>query len=621
MSSKFLTGVVIFLIAFGSSTAVTGIISALALRLRWISQPAPNRLRVAPTPIWGGIAIWISLLLAAAVRGMLTDRTSVILLSAATGAFILGLADDLWRLRPKWKLFGQLTLSFAFLSFAPSIVLTGVRPLDLLISLLWLVGISNAFNLLDNINGLCAGTAVLVAGFQSVLFFFRGDIPLALLCLAFVGATLGFLLYNFPVGRIFMGDSGSQFIGFCLAAITLSGIHFSTRNQFGSLLFPLMLMVVPICDTTLVTLTRGIRRRPISVGGTDHLSHRLVAYGFSERGAVLTLWTLSFLGGLVALLTAVYGVSHLITTITLLSVSIAVLGAYLTRYELYSHSDVSPRAHPLRFPMWLGVSTGILFDVVLIVAAYYTAYLLRFDGSFKSAEIRLFFSSVVELLVIKLVVFLVLGSYRRWWQYFGLKDAFRIGWASVLASLVAIAYFSIGYRFNGFSRVVFILDFLVFTLLALAFRFSFRLFDTFAPGNHKTNVLIYGANDEGESALHLVTKRYSLRVIGFLDGDEAKKNILIHSVPVVGGLQDLEKLVNRWNVQAVLLTPSATVELQNRLQSVCQGLGIGLKRLHLELEDLEKAADSSAVIELLPKEPVFANVGSKSSSELSVLGD
>jgi UDP-GlcNAc:undecaprenyl-phosphate/decaprenyl-phosphate GlcNAc-1-phosphate transferase len=613
--------VAIFLVAFGASTTVTGIIRALALRLRWISQPAPNRLRVAPTPIWGGIAIWISLLSAAAIRGTLIDRTVVILLSAATGAFVLGLADDLWSLRPKWKLLGQLTLSLAYLTFVPSVALTGVRPLDLLISLLWLVGISNAFNLLDNMNGLCAGTAVLVAGFQSVLFFFRGDIPLALLCLALVGATLGFLLYNFPAGRIFMGDSGSQFLGFGLAAVTLSGLHFSTKNQLGSLLFPLMLMVVPICDTTLVTLTRRIRRRPISVGGTDHLSHRLVAYGFSERGAVITLWTLSFLGGLVALLTAVYGVSHFITTVTLLSVSIAVLGAYLTRYELYSHADGSQRTLPLRFPMWLGVSMGILFDVILIVAAYYTAYLLRFDGSFKSAEMRLFFSSMMELLFIKLCVFLVLGSYRRWWQYFGLRDAFRLGWASVLASLGAIAYFSIGYRFNGFSRVVFILDFLVFTLLALTFRFSFRLFDSFAPGNHKTNVLIYGADDEGESALHLVTKRYSLRVIGFLDGDQAKKNILIHSVPVLGGLQDLRRLVNRWNVQAVLLTPSATVDLQNHLQSKCQGLGIGLKRLHLELEDLEKAADSSAVMELVSKEPVLANAGSESSSRLHALGD
>jgi len=244
--------------------------------------------------------------------------------------------------------------------------------------------------------------------------------------------------------------------------------------------------------------------------------------------------------------------------------------------------------------------------------------LLRFDGSFQSAEMRLFAYSVTELVLIKLGVFLILGSYRRWWQYFGLKDAFRVGWASVLASITAVAYFSIGYRFTGFSRIVFVLDFFVFTLLALLFRFSFRLFDSFAPGNHKTNVLIYGADDEGESALHLVTKRYPFRVIGFLDRDEAKKNLLIHSIPVLGGPRDLEKLVNRWNVRAVLLTPSATLDLQNHLHCMCHGLGIGLKRLHLELEDLEKAGDSF-VVEPVPKETVLVNVVSGSASRVGSL--
>ncbi|MFI5057720.1 MAG: hypothetical protein ACHQLQ_06005 [Candidatus Acidiferrales bacterium] len=589
---------------------MTGLICWLALRLHWIPQPSPNRLRVTPTPIWGGVAICLAFLFSTSLRGLLADRGVLFLVSTAIGAFILGLIDDLWELRPRWKLVGQIVLSLTLLLFGPSFSLTGIKLVDISIALLWLIGITNAFNLLDNINGLCAGTAMLAAGFQSTLFLFAGDSSRALLCLAFVGATLGFLVFNFPKGRIFMGDSGSQFIGFWMAAITLTGTNISVKNHFGSMLFPLIVMVVPICDTTLVTLTRRVRHQPISVGGTDHLSHRLVAYGFSERGAVLALWGLSFLGGLVALLTAVYGVSHFITAVALLSVSVAVLGAYLTGYELYSHSDgAPPKARPLRLPMWLGVGIGVLFDVVLIVAAYYTAYLLRFDGSFQSADMRLFAYSVTELVAIKLGVFFILGSYRRWWQYFGLKDAFRVGWASVLASVTAVAYFSVAYRFSGFSRIVFVLDFLVFTLLALVFRFSFRLFDSFAPGNHRTNVLIYGADDEGESALQLVTKRYPLRVIGFLDEDKAKKNLLIHSVPVLGGPQDLERLVNRWNVRAVLLTSSATADLQNDLHRMCQRLRIGLKRLRLELEDLQEAGDSFAQ-EPAPKETLLVHVAS-----------
>lgn len=611
MPSHLSMSLMILLVSFGSSILLTGLICTLALRLQWTPQPSPNRLRGTPTPIWGGVAIFLAFFFAALFRGLLVDRSLVLLISTASGAFVLGLIDDLWELRPRWKLVGQIVLSLTLLMFGPSFSLTGIKFVDLSIAILWLVGITNAFNLLDNINGLCAGTAVLAASFQSALFFFAGDTSRALLCLAFAGATLGFLVFNFPKGRIFMGDSGSQFIGFWMAAITLTGITTSAINHFGSLLFPLIVMVVPICDTTLVTLTRRVRQQPISVGGTDHLSHRLVAYGFSERGAVLALWGLSFLGGLVALLTAVYGVSHFITMVALLSVSVAVLGVYLTRFELYSHSadGVQKLARPSRLPMWLGVGIGVLFDVVLIVGAYYTAYLLRFDGSFQSADMRLFVTSLTELVLIKLGVFVILGSYRRWWQYFGLKDAFRVGSASVLASITAVAYFSIGYRFSGFSRIVFVLDFFVFTLLALLFRFSFRLFDSFAPGNHKTNVLIYGADDEGESALHLITKRYPFRVIGFLDRDEAKKNLLIHSIPVLGRPQDLGKLVSRWNVRAVLLTPSATAELQNQLRGICHTLRIGLKRLRLELEDLEDAGDSVAQ-EPAPKETLLVHVAS-----------
>lgn len=579
---------------FAISAVLTALAYTLAARMRWTSTPTANRLSAASTPVWGGVAICFTFLLSTLFPRFLLDRNVVLLICLATCAFALGLVDDLWKLRPMWKLSGQILLSFTFLLLGPSIWITGVKPLDFALALLWLVGITNAFNLLDNINGLSAGTAVLAAVFESALFFFSGDPSHALLCLAFAGATLGFLVFNFPSGCIFMGDSGSHFIGFWLAGMTLVGINSPAKSHMGSILFPVMLMVVPICDTTLVTLTRRVRRQPISVGGTDHLSHRLLAYGFSETGAVIALWCLSSLNGLVALLTVIYGAPHFISVIALLLVSVAVFGVYLTRFELFPRSAADLRPHSrLHLPIWLGVSVGVLFDVVLIMAAYYTAYLLRFDGEFTSADMQRLVSSVAELVLIKLAAFVALGCYRCWWHYFGLRDAFRIGWASVLASLSSVAYFSAIYRFQGFSRIVFVLDFLVFTLLVLVFRFSFRLFDTFAPANHKTNVLIYGVDDEGESTLHFVTRQFPIRVIGFLDSDASKKSLLVHSVPVLGNLSDLEKFVGQWNVQAVLLTPSTALEIQNRIQLLCQRLHIGLLRVRFELEDLQQPRESS----------------------------
>jgi len=350
----------------------------------------------------------------------------------------------------------------------------------------------------------------------------------------------------------------------------------------------------------------------VSVGGTDHLSHRLIAYGFTEKGAVLTLWALSSLSGGLVMLVFAYGFSSLFSIVTLLLVAVAVFGIYLTRFELHGQSRSQQREiGSLRVAPWAHTSSRVLFDVVLIVAAYYTAYLLRFDGGISKGDIQLLFSTLAELTLIKLGVFVAFGAYRPRWEYFGLRDAYRIGGASLLASVIAVTYFSVVYRFYGFSRIVIALDFLVFTLFMLAFRFSFRLLDELAPANHRKNILIYGADDEGEGALQLISKRFPLRVVGFLDDDKTKRGLSIHSVSVRGGLGDLEQLVKQFNVRAVLLTPSSPADVQSRLQSMCRTLNIRLTRLRLDLEDVNDAELPPSEKPML-KETGLLNVASSS---------
>ncbi|MFZ0523466.1 MAG: hypothetical protein WAL95_20735 [Candidatus Acidiferrales bacterium] len=602
----------VLVLSLSLSAIVTWVVCGLALRFQWVPTPVADRLPVAPAPILGGIAIYFAFVAAALVANLFVTPSEVLLFTAASGAFLLGLIDDFHSLQPRWKLLGQGVISVALLRLIPNLSITGVKPLDICIAMLWLIGITNAFNLLDNIHGLCAGTAILVACFQSALFFLQGNTSLALLLLAFAGATLGFLVFNFPSGRIFMGDSGSLFIGFWLASTALIGVNsWGAAHHAGSLLFPVLVMIVPICDTTLVTFTRKLRRRSISSGGTDHLSHRLVAYGFSKRGAVVTLWCLSFLVGTVALLTVRYGITSFVSMVAILLVSVAIFGVYLARFELRSHgSTVEMPGYAFRPPKWLGIVLGALCDLVLVVAAYYSSYLLRFDAGVHAPDMRLLVHSLPEVVLIKLAVFTGLGVYRRWWQYFGLKDAFRIVWTSAIASLTAVAYFAAVYRFYGFSRVVFVLDFLAFTFLVLLFRFSFRLFDSYAPANHRANILIYGADDHGETALQLVTKRYPLRVVGFLDADNAKKNLCIHSIPVRGSLKHLDHLVQQCNIRAVLLTSSTTQDERIHLQAKCRKLGIGLMRIRFELEDLvsrggafwEDLVPQEHLVELTPRD-------------------
>jgi UDP-GlcNAc:undecaprenyl-phosphate/decaprenyl-phosphate GlcNAc-1-phosphate transferase len=572
--------------AFALGACFTYVIVHLSARFAWLSRSAPDRLQAAATPVWGGVAIFCSFSVVALARGLFYASEPAVI-ACACGVFLLGLVDDIWNLRPRWKLLGQTLCALAPVSFVTNHPLTGNTAIDVMLAFLWLVGITNAFNLLDNINGLSAGTAVLVGALQTAFFLEQGQLTRALGSIAFCGAILGFLIFNFPTGRIFMGDSGSLFIGFWLAASTLSGTQFQGRNRFGTFLFPLLLMAVPICDTTLVTLTRMLRGRPISQGGTDHVSHRLLAYGFSQKSAVLALWGFTLFTGALGYFAVSYELPPVLSVVPLLVIGLILFGTYLTRFELHLHSPV-PRAAVSRPRVagWVRVSSRVLFDLILIVAVYYTAYLLRFDGNAGKADLQILTSTIVELALIKLAVFVAFGAYRPWWDYFGLRDAFHLVAASAVASLTAVTYFLTVYRFAGFSRVVFALDFLVFTMAALIFRFSFRLLDEIAPANHRTNVFIYGADSEGETVMKFVCKHHRFRVVGFLDDDRGKRDFSIHSVPIRGGTQDLPRLIKQWQARAILLTPSTSEEAKNKLLAICNALGIKLMRLHLSIEEL-----------------------------------
>lgn len=599
--------------SFALALSLTFLLVRLASRLPELARTSADRLHVAPTPVWGGVAIFLSFMGIAWSRGML--RTEGGLALSGCGIFLLGLADDVWKLRPRWKLLGEIVCALTPISFVIHHPLTGLAPLDLAIAALWILGVTNAFNLLDNINGLSAGTALLVAVLQVPFYLEHRDPSRALESLAFCGAALGFLAFNFPQGRIFMGDSGSLFIGFWLASRTLTGTEVSGRQEFSSLLFPLMVMVVPIWDTTLVTLTRLLRGRPVSVGGTDHLSHRLVAYGFTQKNAVLALWSCTLLSGVVGLLAVSYQLPAVSSLIPVLVAGVALLGTYLTRFDLQVQAGAPRAAIGMpRVAGWVRVTSRLLFDVALIAAAYYAAYLIRFDGTATPEDTALFASTIGEIILIKLAVFLTFRAYRPWWDYFGLKDAYRLVGTSVLASLTVVAYFSAVYRFYGFSRIVIALDFLVFTMLALVFRFSFRLLNEIAPANHRTNVFIYGANSEGETALQFVSKHFRYRVMGFLDDDLGKRHFSIHSVPIRGGAQDLEQLCTRWKTWSVLLTPSISQEARTRLFGICQQLGIKLLCLHLAIDEFSEPTQPSAPELLAGKVPQTVKVFSKAGS-------
>ena len=259
----------------------------LALRAGVIDQPGSRKAHVRATPLLGGVAIYVASALALAVFG---DRSyvgqTIGIFVGATLVSCLGIWDDRAGLRPFVKLLGQIV---AALLLAVADVQVGVLHnefLNVAATILWVVTITNAFNLLDNMDGLSGGIAAISCAFLFLLAASAGQFLVASLAIALLGACLGFLRYNFNPANIFMGDTGSLFLGFTIAALAIK-LRFDNYDVV-TWMVPVLLLGVPLFDTALVVISRLRRgRNPLTTPGKDHVSHRLVSAGFTTREAVM----------------------------------------------------------------------------------------------------------------------------------------------------------------------------------------------------------------------------------------------------------------------------------------------------------------------------------------------
>ncbi len=300
------TDVTAYLLIFASALAMavggTPIVRRVALRMGVMDQPAARKIHASPVPLMGGVAIYgafIAAILLFGNRYRLNELISI-LVGASLMSF-LGVWDDRRSLSPLLKLAGQ------FLA-ASILVFTGVRvgtfpweALNIVLTLGWVVVITNAMNLLDNMDGLSGGVAAAAAIYFLLLALMNGQVLVGALSAALVGASLGFLVYNFNPARIFMGDAGALFIGFVLAAVGIK-LRFPDGLQIVTWMVPVLILGLPLFDTTLVIISR-LRRglNPLTTPGRDHVSHRLVAMGYTRREAVLICYLICAGLGVIAL--------------------------------------------------------------------------------------------------------------------------------------------------------------------------------------------------------------------------------------------------------------------------------------------------------------------------------
>ncbi len=357
------TVIVILAVAIGSWLG-TAIVRQLAWRYDWVAPSRPDRWHKKPTALLGGLGFYPVFLVGilfivifntrdplwqwGALKEMsIAVRLTMALLAGSLVMFILGTIDDFKPIRPLTKLLCQLAAASIFIFSDGVFNLTNIYIIDILITYFWFIGIINAFNLLDNLDGLASGVAILAGATLVIISWVSSSVGTELVLavpigLVFIGAIFGFWLHNLPPASIFMGDAGSLFIGFVLAALAIpSALNgFMGITTAGSplvsamvILIPATVLAIPIFDTTLVTLTRTIRAQSVFDGGQDHSSHRLVGLGISEKRAVWLMYCVAAFGGLVAILMQQYSDISLLL-FGIFAFAIVIFGVYLGQIKV-----------------------------------------------------------------------------------------------------------------------------------------------------------------------------------------------------------------------------------------------------------------------------------------------
>ncbi|MBF0312888.1 MAG: hypothetical protein HQK52_05700 [Oligoflexia bacterium] len=479
--------------------------------------------------------------------------------------FIFGFVDDIFRLRPHYKLLGQLLAVGAATYFGLVMTFFSSPVFSLFITILWFFGISNAFNLLDNMDGLSSGIAIAASITIAVHSWIIGNYAVLFVSFILASSILGFWIFNKNPAKIFMGDCGSQFIGFMLAGLAIMGTWRDASNLFLTILVPVLILAIPIFDTTFVSIMRKFHGKKITDGGKDHLSHRLVAMGLSERRAVNILIFLGLATGLTTIIVLnAFNAYLALGLFPLVAISFALIGSFLAQTNVYNVPASFPRIMGTSIPnmskaimhkasgfrWWkhkvvegtLRMSflvdykrrfAEVVVDIILLFISLFAAYNLRFESHFSMYYVEQFTDTVIAFIAIKIAVLFWQGMYRGDWKYMGIADVIILTKSSLISFLFIVAYVGLTYRFSNFSRAVIILDF-VFSLMSLGgVRIALRVMNEYIFQHRKdfVPVVIWG-NDKDELDLSLrkikMKSQYNYRPVALYCDKVPRKGVALH---------------------------------------------------------------------------------------------
>jgi UDP-GlcNAc:undecaprenyl-phosphate/decaprenyl-phosphate GlcNAc-1-phosphate transferase len=551
---------------------------------RLVAHPTGERWSEQATPTFGGVGIFAGFaagIFAVIGAGYIDAHEELLgILAGAALLFAAGLVDDVYSMPALMKLAVQFGAAAIALSTGLEVQIVSNNVVAIGIGLLWLVGMTNAFNLLDNMDGL-AGTLGLVAAtfFAIDALTVHEERLLLVLSMSLALATLGFLFFNFRPGKpalVFMGDSGSQVLGFTLGALGLATSWKVAETTVATIVLPILVLAVPILDTALVTAVRMREGRPIHQGGKDHTSHRLVRGGLSEQKTVVLLALIAAGLGATALAYSVLGDYRITLVGVLITFALLVqFAGFLVDLERgQAEEETVPGGWMLRtVVLHRRRLVEVLVDFVLISAAFTAAYLLVVKGTGTPYQRHVFTVALPAVLVTRYVAFILLGLYQGIWRFAGSREAASIIFGVVVSELAAFGIVVATTPLGSFPATVFVLDAFICMAVVGASRFAeralFRARSTLRDRDaHRT--LIVGAGRSGRSLLRELRETPGEKVVGFVDDDPRLHRRRLLGVVVRGGTLDVARILDTTKPDTVLVTiPGAPAERLDAIVRAC----------------------------------------------------
>lgn len=569
---------------------------------RWtrITAKVASPLSNVRVPATGGISIITSIVVALAITGRLDSWMAI----GAGAMLVVGLVDDALVLSPGRKFSCQLAIvTWAAIFALPRYAFTPWQLLDVGIVIFWLVATTNAFNLVDGLDGLAAGIGITVAAAIATIGIVLGVPAVTAPSLAVAGALGGFLIFNLPPASIIMGDAGALSLGYMLGVLALQGGALATNSRLTLWVFPVLVMLVPLLDAGIVTAARLATGKAISRHGLEHVHDRLLSLGLTEWRAVASIWVVATVAAGCAIAANLLPHADVVAALPFLALAAAVIALFMIDLTF----DASPPS--VAYGYLQGVARYILsfgykrriaeaaMDIALISAAYFGACALRLDFNLTPEVLASMIRGLPWVILLTYPAFLLAGVYRGIWRYAGLTDSFRFAGGAIIAGiLVAIGSAFLPIRHSGSIAVLYAL---LLVNLLVATRMSFQILRKVISrlATVTDRVLVVGAGEIGSVAAEFVLKArmHSARVVGFVDGDAFKHGKILNGEEVLGTPEDIESIHARVPFTEIIVADEELApEQMERLHHFGRTHGIPVRRFSMQLNETQ---------ELAPREP------------------